>query len=119
MEFKEVYGSVGFLDFDGVLNTNYTKGHVLPVEEEAIEFLNELMVAHPYDIVLTTSWRECFTFTTLADWLKEIGVQAKVVDRTLAPVIQLGAEASKCFTLEEIEKEEENKLFDRTYQIEY
>lgn len=70
-----------FLDFDGVLNHIGIKNEkdFLP---EAIEVLNELHKKYQAKIVISSSWRTCYTMKDLSDLLKKHGCECEVIDKT-------------------------------------
>lgn len=101
---KEEY--IIFLDFDGVLNNASCEpeDNFLP---EAITVLNKLHEEYQAKIVISSSWRTCYTMKQLMDLLKEHGCLCEVIDKT--PEYIGKYEEKSTFLLSELEYEKSLK----------
>ena len=80
---------VVFLDLDGVMNI-YQKGYTCVngypdqrITPEAVHYLNEITRITGAKIVVSSSWRRCYTIKKLRDMLNvQSGIQGEIIDVT-------------------------------------
>ena len=96
LNFNEEY--IIFLDIDGVMNDSKREpDNFLP---EAVSVLNTLFNKYNAKVVLSSSWREYFTFNDLKDLFEQNGLLIKIIDKT--PIYICDKKINKALTLEEI-----------------
>lgn len=77
-----------FLDLDGVIVVGWKKpkifpwGHQEPFDKKCVDILNEIYDKIPYEIVLSSDWRNNFNMLTLHKIFNEFNVKAPLVDIT-------------------------------------
>ena len=75
-----------FLDIDGVLNNSKTWGnrppHSMPFDKGCIEVFNALVDTAGANIVISSSWRNLYSFDELINILRSAGVKGDIIDKT-------------------------------------
>ena len=74
-----------FLDIDGVLNNSRCWGNrpaIKAFDKECIIAFNEIIDATKARIVISSSWRNLFTYDSLCDILRKVGVKGAILDVT-------------------------------------
>ncbi len=97
-----------FLDIDGVLNVYQGKPDCF--SKEAVDVINKITKEYHLNIVISSSWRESFTFEELETLFKENGIEAKIVDKTPIFIGNLTREFVSI-------RDEEIKYYLRTHNI--
>lgn len=108
--------NIVFLDIDGVLN-DMNQPCTYKFKEESIDVLNYLYKKYNINIVISSSWREAYTFAFLQKLLKDNGILAPIIDKT--NVFFKEKEDINCVSLEEIENlnEDISNIYSRDYEI--
>lgn len=108
--------NIVFLDIDGVLN-DMNQPCTYKFKEESIDVLNYLYKKYNINIVISSSWREAYTFAFLQKLLKDNGILAPIIDKT--NVFFKEKEDINCVSLEEIEnlKDDISNIYSRDYEI--
>lgn len=111
LNFNEEY--IIFLDIDGVMNDSKREpDNFLP---EAVSVLNTLFNKYNAKVVLSSSWREYFTFNDLKDLFEQNGLLIKIIDKT--PVYICDKKINKALTLEEISNLDIQTDISRDFEI--
>ena len=71
---------VVFLDIDGVMNVIGQQSDVFT--KDAVRVINELGREYDAKIVISSSWREVWTFSALKDLFIKNGVTTEIIDKT-------------------------------------
>lgn len=113
--YNEHFENIVFLDIDGVLNNQYFKGEYV-FTKESVEVLNYLYEKYNIKIVISSTWKNAYSFAFLQLVFKENNIKAPLIDKTMT-FITPDEKRSKTMTLEELLNEEVNEIFTREYEI--
>jgi hypothetical protein len=95
----ETFDYIAFVDIDGVFNymdMECSFGFI----QESVDVINKLYEEYGIKLVLSSSWREAYTFEFMKDLFQNNGVKAPLIDRTYFNVTP---QKEKDFSLGEIE----------------
>lgn len=78
---QEIFDAVAFVDIDGVFNhmNMPNAGRFL---KESVEVINYLYDKYNIQLVLSSSWREAYTFAFMQRLFADNGIRAPLIDRT-------------------------------------
>ncbi len=113
---EERFENIVFVDIDGVFNHIKTECdyEFLP---ESVMALNELYETHQIKLVLSSSWKNAYSFLFMQKLFQYNGIKAPLIDKTCTYFHSI--ENNNCCTLEELENEETDVRYSREYEIYY
>ena len=113
---NENLDNIVFLDIDGVLN-DMTSHYNYEFNKEAIAILNDLYKKYNIKIVISSSWREAYTFQFLQKLFNDNKLIAPIIDKT--NVFFKDSIETNTMSLEEIEnlKDDISNIYSRDYEI--
>ena len=119
--YNEDYGiehldNIVFVDIDGVFNHMNTKC-TYKFLKESVDTLNILYDEFNISLVLSSSWREAYSFGFMQKLFKDNGIKAPLIDKT--PIVVCQQKQEKSLLLNEIIDidETDNTYIKRDYEI--
>lgn len=111
---RENFDNIVFVDIDGVFNHINMKCDYQFLEE-SVQVINELYDSHKIKLVLSSSWRNAYSFQFMQQLFQDNGIKAPLIDKTFTYFSNI--ENKNCFTLEDLETEEIDIRYSREYEI--
>lgn len=111
---KQEFENIVFLDIDGVLNHHKTRYEYRFIDE-SVGALNDLYKTHNIEIVLSSSWKNAYSFSFIQKLFQDNVIKAPLIDKT--STFFQNVDNKNCVSLDEIEKEETDVHYSREYEI--
>lgn len=110
----ENFENIVFVDIDGVFNYMNMKCEYRFLQE-SVDAINELYDTHRIQLVLSSSWKNAYSFLFMQTLFKDNGIKAPLIDKTFTYFQNM--ENNNNFSLEDLEGNELDVHYAREYEI--